>query len=123
MAARLPGPRQTNQRAELTALKRALAIIPMNSPVVVYSDSNYAIKCVTEWFQNWEARGWVTSGNGGKKQVENRDIVEEVLKLIREREQAGGKTKFEWVKGHAGDEGNVGADRLAVKGATMPMEE
>jgi ribonuclease HI len=94
----------------------------MSSNVLIYSDSNYAIKCVTEWFRNWEARGWVTAG-GGKKPVENKDLVEDTLKLIREREQMGGKTRFEWVKGHAGDIGNEGADRLAVKGAAMPMEE
>jgi len=94
----------------------------MNVDALIYSDSHYAIKCVTEWFQNWIARGWVTSGSG-KKQVENRDLVEEILLVIRDREQAGGKTRFEWVKGHAGDEGNEGADRLAVRGAGMAAIE
>jgi len=55
--------------------------------------------------------------------VENRDIIEEVLKRIRERNACGGKTKFEWVKGHGGDEGNEGADKLAVQGASMKVEE
>jgi ribonuclease HI len=119
LAARLSG-RQTNQRAELTAVRRALAIIPLSANARIYSDSHYSIKCVTEWFQNWEARGWVTTG---KKPVENRDIIEEILTLIREREQAGGATAFEWVKGHGGDEGNEGADRLAVRGAAMAKED
>jgi ribonuclease HI len=89
----------------------------MHAHAIVYSDSNYAIKCVTEWFRAWEARGWTTSG---KKAVENRDLVEEVLAVIRNREMCGGKTKFEWVKGHADDEGNNGADELAVRGAQLP---
>jgi ribonuclease HI len=114
---RLPGPRQTNQRAELLALKRALDVIPMHAHVIVYSDSNYAIKCVTEWFHAWEARGWTTSG---KKAVENRDLIEETLTVIRNREKCGGKTRFEWVKGHSDDEGNQGADELAVMGAMLP---
>jgi ribonuclease HI len=101
----------------------------MSAHVLIYSDSKYAIKCVTEWFQRWEAKGWITvagaEGADGavtlaKKQVENRDLVEEVLRIIRDREKAGVKTRFEWVKGHSGDEGNEGADRLAVQGARMP---
>jgi ribonuclease HI len=79
----------------------------------------YAIKCVTEWFQGWERRGWTTAG--GKKPVENRDLVEDVLALIRCREQCGARTTFEWVKGHADNVGNVGADELAVRGAELPM--
>jgi ribonuclease HI len=82
--------------------------------------------CVTEWFQKWEAQGLIKSPSNpsgkiatGKKQVENRDLVEDVLELIRMREKSGAKTKFEWVKGHANDEGNVGADMLAVQGARM----
>jgi ribonuclease HI len=93
--------------------------VPLQSNVIVYSDSNYAIKCVTEWFQGWERRGWTTAG--GKKVVENRDLVEDVLEVIRCREECGSRTKFEWVKGHAGDVGNSGADELAVKGAGLPM--
>jgi ribonuclease HI len=115
---RLPGERQTNQRAELTALKRALNMCPMNRNAHIFSDSHYAIKCVTEWFPNWEKRGWKNSQG---KPVENRDIVEEILELIRDRESCKGKTKFEWVKGHSGDAGNEAADSLAVKGITATL--
>jgi ribonuclease HI len=118
IAERLPGPRQTNQRAELLALKRALDIVPMNSHVLVFSDSNYAIKCVTEWFRNWEKRGWTTSG---KKAVENKDLIEDILAVIRNREKCRAKTTFQWVKGHSDNEGNNGADALAVKGSQLPM--
>lgn len=110
----LLGARQTNQRAELTALKRALDITPLNRHVHIFSDSNYAIKCVTEWFINWRKNDWKTSS---KKAVENRDIVEEILARIEEREQVKVKTRFEWLKGHADSEGNNEADRLAVEGA------
>jgi ribonuclease HI len=89
----------------------------MHSHVHVFSDSNYAIRCVTEWFQVWEKRGWLTSA---RKAVENRDLVEDVLVLIRDREKCGSTSKFAWVKAHSVDEGNIAADALAVNGATLP---
>lgn len=108
-------PRPTNQRAELTAIKRAVELAPIDKEVLIYSDSNYAIKCVTEWFQKWEKNGkWLTSGG---KPVENRDLVEPVIARIRERERAGARTRFQWVKGHANDVGNVAADGLARDGS------
>jgi len=38
---------------------------------------------------------------------------------IEERDFLKRGTHFVWVKGHANDEGNIAADRLAVEGATM----
>lgn len=110
---RLPGEVQTNQRAELTAILRALQTIPSTQGVLIWSDSMYAIKCVTEWFVKWETNGWKTH----KGPVQNRDLVEMVLKEIRKREALGTKTVIKWVKGHESNRGNVAADGLAVKGA------
>lgn len=116
LSAPLAGPRQTNQRAELTAILRAIDIAPRHRHITIFTDSQYAIKCVTEWFINWRRNDWMTSN---KKPVENRDLVERVLVKIDERNMLGVKTLFQWVKGHAGDEGNTMADQLAVKGASM----
>ena len=52
-----------------------------------------------------------------KKPVENKDLIETILQKIEERKLARANTKFEWVKGHADDAGNVAADHLAVNGA------
>lgn len=52
--------------------------------------------------------------------MENRDLIEKVLGLLEERARVGGqrsRVEFVWVKGHAGDVGNSGADELAVAGA------
>lgn len=110
----LPGSRQTNQRAELTAILRALEIVPRNRDVVIITDSKYAIDCVTEWFINWRRNGWKTASG---KVVENKDIIENVLSKIEERAKLVVRTNFEWIKGHANHPGNVEADRLAVDGA------
>lgn len=110
----LPGPRQTNQRAELTAIQRALDIAPLDRPVTIYCDSNYAINCATTWCKTWRSNGWLTSA---KKPVENKDVVEQILNRIDDRTAAGVVTEFKWLKGHANDPGNVAADALAVNGA------
>ena len=110
----LPGPRQTNQRAELTAILRALDTVPKDRDVVIVTDSRYSIDCVTKWSISWRKNGWKTSQG---KPVENRDIVESVLSRIEARAVRRVQTAFEWIKGHSDQPGNVEADRLAVDGA------
>ncbi|KAL8747542.1 MAG: hypothetical protein Q9190_000581 [Brigantiaea leucoxantha] len=110
----LTGPRQTNQRAELTAILRALEIVPKNRDVSIITDSKYAIDCVTVWHINWRKNGWKTSAG---KAVENKDLVESILSKIEERARLKLQTAFEWIKGHANHPGNVEADRLANEGA------
>ncbi|KAI4199651.1 MAG: hypothetical protein LQ350_004442 [Teloschistes chrysophthalmus] len=110
----LPGPRQTNQRAELTAIFRALEIVPKNRDVSIITDSKYAIDCVTVWHINWRKNGWK---NASGKAVENKDLIENILAKIDERKSLQVQSEFEWVKGHAQHPGNVEADRLAVEGA------
>ncbi|KAF2156205.1 ribonuclease H-like protein [Myriangium duriaei CBS 260.36] len=141
LAEALAGPRQTNQRAELTAILRALELSPRDRPVTILSDSSYAINCVTTWYQRWRANGWV---NSQKKPVENKDLIEKILSYIEERERISNiystspvddndetkdnakmrsfkkgraRVHFVWVKGHADEPGNVAADALAVAGA------
>jgi ribonuclease HI len=104
---------QTNQRAELTAILRALQVVPLETPVRIFSDSKYAINCVTDWAINWRQNGWRTADGP----VKNRDIVQAVLERVDERTAKGGVTQYTWVKGHASDVGNVAADALAVRGA------
>jgi len=110
----LKGERQTNQRAELTAVKRALDICPIDRNAIIFSDSSYSINCVTTWFKSWRRNGWMTAS---KKPVDNKDLVEDVVKKIEERELCGTQTNFVWLKGHADDPGNIAADKLAVEGA------
>ncbi|KAJ5693259.1 hypothetical protein N7462_002682 [Penicillium macrosclerotiorum] len=116
----LKGSRQTNQRAELTAILRAIDIAPRHRDVTIFTDSRYAIDCVTVWFINWRRNDWMTKD---KKPVENRDLVESILVKIEERNELKVKTLFEWIKGHNRDPGNEAADRLAVNGAQQGVKE
>ncbi|KAF5628399.1 RNase H domain protein [Fusarium sp. NRRL 52700] len=117
LAERLPGETQTNQRAELMAILRALEIAPTTQDVEIVSDSQYSIKCVTQWGLGWEKNGWKNAAGGD---VKNKDIVRDVLARIKERDAARSRTSFQWVKGHASDVGNHRADGLANEGARMP---
>ncbi|CAK3878867.1 Ribonuclease H [Lecanosticta acicola] len=138
----LQGSKQTNQRAELTAIIRALEISPKDRKIVIVSDSKYSIDCVTNWFHNWQRNGWV---NSSRKPVENKDLIQKIIDMLEERFQLNqhrmdegenapiadkrahwdrgpGGVRFEWVKGHDKDEGNNAADDLAVAGARTAQE-
>jgi ribonuclease HI len=110
----LEGELQTNQRAELTAVLRALEIAPTHREIHIYTDSSYSINCVTTWYKKWETNNWLTSA---KQPVMNKDIIEDILARIRERQGFGSPTIFNWIKGHSNNPSNEAADRLAVSGA------
>jgi len=110
----LEGPRQTNQRAELTAIQRALEIVPTTRAIQIVTDSKYSIDCVTKWCNGWEKNGWM---NAKREPVENQDLIKATLAKIRERQRLGVATDFTWIKGHSKDPGNDAADELAVAGA------
>ncbi len=98
----------TNQRMELLAALDALRTI--EGPVEVVSDSTYVVNCFRDgWWKGWLKRGWK---NSKKEPVANRDIWEPLIDLYRSRAD---ELEFTWVKGHAGDEYNDIADRLAVE--------
>lgn len=112
---RLQGDLQTNQRAELTAILRALEIIPMHQSAEIRSDSKYSIQCVTEWYKGWAKNEWTTKLN---EPVKNRDLIAKIRANIDERKAKHGcEIQFTWVKAHAKDLGNIAADQLAVAGS------
>lgn len=89
-------------------------IAPRHRDVTIFTDSQYAINCVTVWFVNWQRNKWMTANH---KPVENKDLIQPIIAKIEERTLLNVKTLFEWVKGHNQDPGNEAADRLAKNGA------
>jgi ribonuclease HI len=120
VSARLRGAPQTNQRAELAAIQRALQIAGKSQALRIFSDSKYSINCVTDWYKNWIKNDWKTSAGAV---VQNQDLIKGIRDLIDARDQAGTQTLWQWVQGHADDPGNLAADRLAVAGAKLPEPE
>lgn len=114
MSERLEGDIQTNQRAELTAVLRALESVKDVERIRIFTDSKYTIDCVNSWYKSWQKNDWKKS-NGDV--VLNQDLIKGIRALIEERDEAGFDTLFQWVKGHASNAGNIAADKLAVAGA------
>ena len=98
----------TNNRMELSAVIEALGALKGPCHVVVYTDSSYVQKGISEWIHAWKARGWKTAD---KKPVKNDDLWR-LLDVAAARHEI----EWRWVKGHAGDPGNERADALANRG-------
>ncbi len=95
----------TNNRMELTAAIRALQALERASSIRIITDSTYLRNGITQWIHGWRRNGWKTAD---KKPVKNADLWQELLD-----ETARHDVSWGWVKGHAGDEGNERADKLA----------
>lgn len=103
-------PDTTNNRMELTALLEALDVIPEGLATTVYSDSNLAIRTITEWAAGWEKRGWKRKSGP----VENLDLVKKVYVGYKRRPEV----TLQWIKAHVGFRWNEHADELASKWRT-----
>ena len=101
----------TNNRMELTAVIEGLASLKRTCQVVIYTDSEYVRKGITEWIISWKRRGWKTADN---KPVKNVDLWQRLDSLAAQHQ-----VTWRWVKGHAGDPGNEKADALANQGAAQ----
>jgi ribonuclease HI len=98
-------PATTNNRMELTALLRAIELVPPGTAEVLYSDSQLAVRTVNEWAPAWEARGW----RRARGPVENLDLVRPLVEALRARPEL----EVRWIRAHVGHRWNEYADRLA----------
>ena len=97
----------TNNRMELTAVIKALALLKEPCVVELYSDSRYVIDGLDKgWAKGWQKRGWIKSD---KKPALNPDLWERLLELTDRHEM-----RYHWVKGHAENEKNNRCDQMAV---------
>lgn len=100
----------TNQRMEITSCIKALEQLKTASiPIIIHSDSAYLVNCMNQqWYKKWQVNGWK---NAKKKPVENRDLWERLIALIKKY-----RVTFLKVEGHKGVELNERADELARLG-------
>lgn len=98
----------TNNRMELTAAIEALRALRRPCLVMLYTDSEYLRKGITEWLPRWRERGWRTAS---RKPVKNADLWRVLDELASQH-----RIDWHWVKGHSGDPGNERADELANVG-------
>lgn len=102
----------TNNIAELSAITAVLKYIyretnissSYNNSIIIYSDSQYAINCITKWYPVWLAK----KKTGDKKNV---DLISKAWYYYT-RIKAQSNISIEWVKGHSGVWGNERCDEL-----------
>lgn len=104
----------TNNQGELTAILEALKFIKENAqnpnyPIVLYSDSNYCIKGITEWINKWVEYDWFRN-EAKTSLLKNKELWQELYSLKNEL-----NITFLWVKGHSNNKFNEYVDFLATE--------
>ena len=115
-------PNTTNNRMELTAILAATVLsrtIRYTENIRIYTDSSYAMNCLTNWWNRWSMNNWYTSSG---TPVKNKDIIEKYLSLTwLDRKRKNIIPDILYVPGHSGWLGNELADKLAT--GEMTCEE
>ena len=96
----------TNNRMELTAVIKGLESIGKPSSVTVVTDSQYLVKGMTEWIDNWLAKNWKTAN---KKPVKNVELWQQLLE-----QSSRHRIDWQWIQGHSGHIENEQCDAMAV---------
>lgn len=99
-------PNTTNNIMEMTAVIEGLKMLKYPCEVEIYSDSAYVVNAFNQhWIEGWKKKGWK---NSSKEDVKNRELWEEMDRLIQDHE-----VTFIKVKGHSDNEYNNRCDELA----------
>jgi ribonuclease HI len=132
-SARIPaGEPQTNQRAELAAIHRAVVVLEeggfRDEDLVIYTDSEYCVNCLTKWITGWVSRGWKTAAGGD---VLHRDLIQDTSSRLARFKSY----RFVHVRSHTGGEDDLSrnndiVDRMAratvddtVREVPVPAED
>lgn len=118
----------SNNVAELLAILIAIKILVslqiknnISKIIVIFSDSEYSINCITKWAIGWQKNGWIKKN---KQPIKNIQIIKKIVELTTKY-----RIKFVHVNSHMPEpipkyspkwliwEGNDRADKLANKGA------
>jgi ribonuclease HI len=110
-----PDQPQTNQRAEMAAIHQSTLILEENGfhdeDIVIYTDSDYSMNCLTKWIPGWVSRGWKTAEG---RDVLHRDLIEDTSKRLAKFKSY----RFVHVRSHTGGEDDLSrnndiVDRMA----------
>jgi ribonuclease HI len=114
----------TNQKTELYAILIALKYVKKNisitkKKIIIKTDSEYSINCITKWANGWVMNGWVTQKGSP---VLNQELIEPILEFYNKY-----NIEFEHVSAHTdGDDddsiANAVADELATQATKRAKE-
>ncbi len=107
-------PRATNNRMELTAAIQALEALKQPSKVVIYTDSEYLQKGISQWLPNWKRRHWKRKTGS----VKNEELWRRLDELTEKHD-----IEWRWVRGHTGVEENERCDELATEAIRRQREQ
>ena len=99
-------PATTNNRMELRALIEAYELLPEDSEISVYSDSQLCVKTINEWAAGWERRGWKRKSGP----IANLELVQRLYALAKRHP----RVRLTWIRAHDGSRWNEYADALAT---------
>lgn len=106
----------TNNRMELVAVIEALdGVVERPESIVVYTDSVYVIRGITQWIWGWRRNGWKTADG---KDVINQDLWQRLSAALARRGRERPAVEWKFVRGHSGIPGNERADEIAVAFST-----
>lgn len=97
----------TNNRMELTAMIAGLEMLPADTPIDVYTDSQLVVNILTKWAAGWKAKGWTKKSPGP---IANLELVQKAYELSLMKPKA----RIRWIKAHSGNRWNEYADSLAT---------
>jgi ribonuclease HI len=99
----------TNNRMELTAVVRGLEALKRPCDVVLFTDSVYVGKGLSEWMKNWKKNNWKRREGDKLKPVKNEDLWRRLDELTGIHQLT-----YQRVEGHSGHPENDRCDELAV---------
>ena len=95
----------TNNIMEMTAAIVALKYLKEPCEVELTTDSEYMVKGITAWINNWVKKGWRTASG---KPVKNKALWLDLQSLCKTH-----KVEWKWTRGHSGHQENERCDQLA----------
>ncbi len=102
----------TNNKMEMTACLKALSQVPSHAEkVMVYSDSTYVLRGITQWIHGWKRRGWLTAEG---QPVSNQELWQALDSCVNQIRRKSIPIEWHYVRGHADIPGNERCDQLAV---------